>query len=103
MNIIGALSLEETAKECGMSLSCFQRAFKREIGMTFCKYVNMLRIARAKRLLHDNHRSMSQIAFDCGFSNQYHVTRTFKKLINTPPRSFRKALFPEVSPKTMPA
>jgi AraC-like DNA-binding protein len=93
------LSVLETAKECGMSISSFQRAFKREVGMTFCKYVNMLRIARARRLLHDNHRSMSEIAFDCGFSNQYHFTRTFKRFSNMPPRSFRKTLSPEPAPR----
>lgn len=94
------ISVVETAKECGMSLSCFQRAFKKEIGMTFCKYVNMLRIARARRLLQDNHRSMSEIAFACGFSNQYHFTRTFKKLMKTPPRTYRKSLFLQRSPKS---
>lgn len=86
------ITLAETAKKCGMSLSCFQRSFKREVGMTFCKYVNMLRIAKARQLLHNNHRSMSDVAFACGYTNQYHFTRTFKKLMKAPPRSFRKSL-----------
>jgi len=86
-----------------MSISCFQRAFKREVGITFNKYVNSIRISKARHLLHDNHKSMSEIAFACGFTNQYHFTRTFKKLMNTPPRTFRKSLSPEPSPKTLPA
>jgi AraC-like DNA-binding protein len=93
------ISLEETAKECGMSLSCFQRAFKREVGMTFNKYVNTLRITKAKRLLHENNNTMSEIAFACGYTNQYHFTRTFKKFLNMPPRSFRKSLSAESSPR----
>jgi AraC-like DNA-binding protein len=85
------IALEETARSCGMSLSCFQRTFKQEVGMTFNKYVNSLRISKARRLLHENNKSMSEIAFACGYNNQYHFTRTFKKLMNTPPRSFRKS------------
>jgi AraC-like DNA-binding protein len=46
---------------------------------------------------------MSEIAFACGYTNQYHFTRTFKKLMNTPPRSFRKSSFPEPAPKILPA
>ena len=86
-----------------MSVSCFQRAFKQEVGITFNKYVNSLRISKARRLLHENHKSMSEIAFACGYTNQYHFTRTFKKLMNTPPRSFRKSCFPEPAPKILPA
>jgi AraC-like DNA-binding protein len=88
------ISLEETARACGMSVSCFQRTFKQEVGITFNKYVNSLRISKARQLLHENNKSMSEIAFACGYTNQYHFTRTFKKLMNTPPRSFRKSRFP---------
>lgn len=97
------ISLEETARACGMSVSCFQRTFKQEVGITFNKYVNSLRISKARQLLHENNKSMSEIAFACGYTNQYHFTRTFKKLMNTPPRSFRKSRSPEPSPKTIPA
>jgi AraC-like DNA-binding protein len=87
------ISLEETARKCGMSVSCFQRSFKQEVGITFNKYVNSLRISKARQLLHENSKTMSEIAFACGYTNQYHFTRTFKKLMNTPPRSFRKSRF----------
>ena len=97
------ITLEETAKECGMSQSCFQRAFKREVGMTFNKYVNTIRISKARQLLHENSKTMSEIAFACGYTNQYHFTRTFKRFSNMPPRSFRKSLSPVSSPKTIPA
>jgi AraC-like DNA-binding protein len=91
------IALEETARACGMSVSCFQRAFKQEVGITFNKYINSLRISKARQLLHENNMSMSEIAFACGYTNQYHFTRTFKKLMNTPPRSFRKSLLPQPS------
>ena len=93
------ISLEETARKCGMSVSCFQRSFKREVGMTFNKYVNSLRISKARQLLHENNKTMSEVAFACGYTNQYHFTRTFKRFSNMPPRSFRKTLSPEPSPR----
>jgi AraC-like DNA-binding protein len=92
-HLMDHITLEETAKECGMSLSCFQRAFKREVGMTFNKYVNTIRISKARQLLHENSKTMSEIAFACGYTNQYHFTRTFKRFSNMPPRSFRKSRF----------
>ena len=97
------ITLEETARECGMSVSCFQRSFKQEVGVTFNKYVNTIRISKARQLLHENSKTMSEIAFACGYTNQYHFTRTFKKLMNAPPRSFRKSLSPEPSPRKIPA
>jgi len=102
-HLMDRISLEETARNCGMSLSCFERAFKREVGMTFNKYVNTIRISKARRLLHENNKSMSEIAFACGYTNQYHFTRTFKRFLNMPPRSFRKNLSPEPTRKSIPA
>ena len=71
--------------------------------MTFNKYVNSLRISKARQLLHENNKSMSEIAFACGYTNQYHFTRTFKRLMNMPPKSFRKSRSPKPSLKTIPA
>ncbi len=97
------LSLEETARKCGMSVSCFERAFKREVGITFNKYVNTIRISKARQLLHENNKTMSEIAFACGYTNQYHFTRTFKRFLNMPPRSFRRNLYPEPPPRKISA
>jgi len=86
------LRVSQAARETGMSLSSFERAFKRETGVTFSRYVNKLRISKAQKMLKDNNLSMNQIAFDCGFTNQYHFTRMFKKIMRTPPKSYRRYL-----------
>jgi len=36
--------------------------------------------------------SIGEIAFSCGFTNQYHFTRLFKKMVQYCPRDFKKAL-----------
>jgi AraC-like DNA-binding protein len=84
--------LAQAAREAGMSVSCFARTFRREMEETFIPYVNKLRVGKAIRFLEEGDLSMSEIAFECGFTNQYHFTRTFKKLAGTPPREFRKRL-----------
>ena len=80
------------AKEAGMSVSCFERTFKKEMGITFVSYVNRLRIARAIKFLRDGRLPISDIAYACGFSNQFHFTRMFKKVMNTCPRHYRKSV-----------
>jgi transcriptional regulator GlxA family with amidase domain len=75
-----------------MSVSCFSRTFRREMEETFVPYVNKLRVAKAIRHLEESNLSMSEIAFECGFTNQYHFTRVFKKLARMPPREFRRHL-----------
>jgi AraC-like DNA-binding protein len=57
-----------TAWEIGMSLSGLEKAFKKENGITFPRYVNRLRISKAIKLLKGYSLPMSDIAFDCGFT-----------------------------------
>jgi AraC-like DNA-binding protein len=84
--------LAQAAREAGMSVSCFARTFRREMEETFVSYVNKLRVAKAVRFLEESDLSMSEIAFRCGFTNQYHFTRIFKKFAGTPPRESRRRL-----------
>ncbi|NOZ26270.1 MAG: response regulator transcription factor [Nitrospirae bacterium] len=91
-NYTKRIKLSEIAKEAGMSISCFERTFKRETGITFTTYVNRLRISTAIKMLRRKGLSMSEIAFACGFTNQFHFTRTFKKIMNVSPMTYRKSL-----------
>ncbi|MBI5967722.1 MAG: helix-turn-helix domain-containing protein [Deltaproteobacteria bacterium] len=91
-NYTKPLRLSQVAMEAGMSLSNFERTFKREMGITFSRFVNKLRISKATKMLKGNSLSMSEIAFDSGFTNQYHFTRMFKKIMNIPPIVYRKSL-----------
>ncbi len=91
-NFTGPLSLADMTREASMSISCFVRTFKRHTGHTFTSYVNSLRVERASHLLRDRELSMKEIASKCGFTNQFHYTRTFKKIMNITPSSYRKSL-----------
>jgi AraC-like DNA-binding protein len=89
-----ALKLPQVAREAGMSISSFERNFKKEMRMTFTDYVNSLRITQAAEMLMKDDLSMSDIAFACGYNNQFHFTRMFKRMMRTSPSLYRKSLKP---------
>ncbi|MEC4684753.1 MAG: helix-turn-helix domain-containing protein [Nitrospirota bacterium] len=97
-NYTSRIKLSEIAKEAGKSISCFERTFKKETGITFIMYVNRLRISKAIKMLREDGLSMSDIAFACGFTNQFHFTRTFKRIMKTSPRVYKKSLRKKKSP-----
>ena len=87
------LKLVHVAREAGMSVSCLERAFKKTLSVTYSMYLNKVRIARAIQMLEEGiEASISEIAFACGFRNQYHFARMFKKMTQACPREFKKAV-----------
>jgi YesN/AraC family two-component response regulator len=87
------LKLTRVAREAGMSVSCLERAFKKKLGVTFSVYLNKVRISRSIQMLEQGiGSSIGEIAYACGFTNQYHFTRLFKKMVQYCPRDFKKAL-----------
>lgn len=91
-NFVSGVCLERAATEAGMSQSAFCRQFKLETGLTLTAYLNDLRIGKARTLLADGHQSLLEVALACGFSNQFHFIRTFKKLTSLTPGAYRKSL-----------
>ncbi len=94
-NFHGAIRLDDAAREAGMSVSCFERYLKSQTGVTFTTYLNSLRIAKARDLLQTTSASMLQIALACGFDNQSHFNRVFKRIVGRTPGECRKAALPE--------
>ncbi|RUT10320.1 AraC family transcriptional regulator [Dulcicalothrix desertica PCC 7102] len=84
------IELEELARIAGMSRFYFCRLFKKTIGLTPHQFVIKRRIERAKHLLFRSNLSISEIAVACGFANQNHLTRYFKRLTNVTPSVFRQ-------------
>jgi two-component system response regulator YesN len=92
-NYCMSLKLAHVAREAGMSVSCLERAFKKTLSVTYSMYLNKVRIARAIQMLEEEVEfSISEIAFACGFSNQYHFARMFRKMTKASPRDFKRAV-----------
>jgi AraC family transcriptional regulator len=89
-NLDQKLSLEAIAQHLNMSVYYFCDLFKQSIGIAPYKYVLQQRVERAKRLLKDEERAIVDIAFECGFANQTHLNKHFRKLTGTTPKSYRQ-------------
>ena len=87
------ISLGRAACEAGMSISCFERHLKQLTGKTFVAHLNGLRVARARELLQANRSPMLQVALACGFGNQSHFNRVFRKIAGVTPGEYRKSVF----------
>ncbi|MGK6324779.1 helix-turn-helix domain-containing protein [Sphingomonas sp. DT-51] len=79
------VSLAEIAGRCDLSPSAFTRAFKQATGRTTSAWRLDRRIELAKRLLRADEHAIAEVAVRAGFADQSHFTRTFSKMVGTPP------------------
>jgi len=84
------VSLEDAARAAGLSPFHFLRVFSAVVGATPHQYLVRLRLARAARLLAEEERPVTDIAFDCGFADLSNFVRTFRRAAGVSPREFRK-------------
>lgn len=84
------LSLNTLAKYGGFSPSYFHSAFKKYAGKTLREYVEEQRLKTATRLLISTEMTLSEIAFECGFSSQSYFNYVFKKKMKLSPREYVK-------------
>lgn len=82
--------LEEAAAHLNMTVISFSRLVKAATGKTFVGFLNDYRIGRASRGLTETDKTISEIAYTCGFNNLAHFNRLFRKLRNSTPTEFRK-------------
>lgn len=85
-----ALQLKELAKIAGYSLSRFKIKFKEEVGITPADFIIFRKVEYAKYLLKKTNTSITEIAFDAGFSSSNYFGTAFKRLSNLTPSQYRK-------------
>lgn len=81
-------SLPELAATLGISKRSFQRRLS-EAGLTFPGLMRAVQIRVSCRLLLETGHSPSEIGYQCGFSDQAHFCREFKRRTNLSPLQFR--------------
>ncbi len=84
------ITQEEVAAKIGMTSSAFCRYFKEKTGKGFIFFVNEMRIGYACKLLIENHLSISQICFECGFNNISNFNRMFKRQAGYTPGEYQQ-------------
>jgi AraC family transcriptional regulator len=84
------LSMAELAAQAGVHPVHLARVFRSQLGQTPGDYVRHLRVRTACDLLRDREFPLAAIAAECGFADQSHFTRIFKRAAGTTPGEFRK-------------
>ena len=75
-----------------VSPNYLSRLFRRETGLTLTTYIQHARLEQAKRLLADDDRSISEIAYQVGYQNYRDFYRNFVKYEKASPRHVRQTL-----------
>jgi AraC-like DNA-binding protein len=86
----GEPNVGDLVKALGMSRRTLQRKL-REMGTSYHEILEETRYELAKRYLHDSGKSVTEITFLLGFSEQGAFTRAFKRWSGTAPSSYRTA------------
>jgi len=78
------------ANMVNLSVSQFERKFKKLLTMTPLKFINKVRIDNACQMLITSNDILSSIAYDCGFYDQSYFTKIFKRQMGVTPAAYRE-------------
>ncbi len=88
------IALEDVAQAVHASTFHFCKTFKKATGFTFTQYLGLVRVAKAKQLLANPQKRISEIAYEVGFQSLTHFNRVFRKVTGQSPTDFRERLTP---------
>ena len=91
-NLDRNIHLSDMARECGLSVSHFTRAFRKSFGMSPYRWLLERRIDRSKALLAASDLPIADIALRSGFSDQAALTRAFGRIVGESPGRWRRAV-----------
>ena len=86
-----SIELEDAAAQAGVSPFHFLRLFSSVLGVTPHQYLVRSRLRHAARLLADDDKAVTDIAYDVGFGDLSNFTRTFHRAAGVSPLKFRQA------------
>jgi AraC-like DNA-binding protein len=84
------VTLADVAKAARASVSTIVLALRTETKKTFQQHLRELRLREARTLLADTDTPIVQVATQCGFCDQSHLTRTFRQELGITPRRYRQ-------------
>lgn len=83
-------TVEELAREAGMSRSAFAARFRESVGLSPLDYVTRWRMFRAGAMLRQDERSMAEIAAKVGYENESAFAKAFKRVTGITPGVYRR-------------
>jgi AraC family transcriptional regulator len=89
-NLHSTVRARDLAAIARLSSGHFSRAFKRSLGQSPLAYIARRRVACAQDLMLTTNAPLCQIALDCGFYDQSHLTRVFHRYAAASPHDWRR-------------
>ncbi len=86
-----SIRVGDVAGEVGVHPVHFARVFRKHFQSSLGSYVRMLRLNHAATRLARTEAPISEIAIECGFADQSHLTRLFRRHLGTTPDRYRRA------------
>jgi AraC-like DNA-binding protein len=84
------VSIRAMAQTCGLSMGSFHRQFRETYLCTPHTYVRELRVRMSCHALVFSRRPIAVVAAECGFSDQSHFTKEFRRIMGETPRNYRR-------------
>jgi transcriptional regulator GlxA family with amidase domain len=89
-NLESDLSVEQLAERAHMSPRHFSRRFQESLKVSPAKYVETLRVERARRLIEEGRAKVADIAQRCGFGDDERMRRAFLRQLKVSPAAYRE-------------
>lgn len=91
-NFQQSISITEISELVSMTETSFCRYFKKITSKTFTQFLNEYRLVHASKLLAEKEISITEVCFECGFSNYSHFVDQFKSFAGKSPSNYRKSI-----------
>jgi AraC family transcriptional regulator len=91
-NLASKITIGDLADVVSLSKSHFSRAFKQSLGSCPMSYVATRRVELAKLMMTSSRERLSDIALACGFVDQPHLNRYFRRVVGMSPGLWRRRL-----------
>ena len=86
------LNLDVIAKQFAISRYYLCHAFKRQTGTSVAKFITSRRIYMAKKMLKDSFATITDIGYECGFSDSAYFTKMFRRAEGISPGVYRSRM-----------
>jgi len=85
------ISRHDIAQHVGITEDHLTFCFRQELGITPILYLQRYRINQAKRMLKESNQSITEIAYNVGFSDSGYFSRIFRRETGMSPEKYRQA------------
>lgn len=86
------ITLEFLSAQTGLHPVYLSREFPKYFAATFGEYIRSIKLEKATDLIINTRRPLGSIAYECGFSDQSHLIRTFRQKNGISPLQYRKKI-----------